>query len=58
MVIVTKIITVINIMTVLLKCAVNVQKVLTHKSFNQVLYLKLNYLIMCIQINVNFEKVS
>lgn len=29
MVIVTKIITVINIMTVLLKCAVNVQKVLT-----------------------------
>ncbi len=39
-IIVTKIITVISIITLLLKCAGNVQKVLTHKSFHQVLYFK------------------
>ncbi len=41
-IIVTKIITVISIITVLLKCAGDVQKVPTHKSLNQVLYLKIN----------------
>ncbi len=35
-------ITVISIITVLLKCAGDVQKVLTHKSRHQVLYLKIN----------------
>ncbi len=35
-IIVTKIFTVISIITVLLKCAGNVQKVLTNKSFHQV----------------------
>ncbi len=52
-IIVTKIIMVISIITVLLKCAGDVQKVLTHKSLYQVLYLKINkqqinWLFVCI----------
>ncbi len=39
-IIVTKIITVIGIITVLLKCAGDVQKVPTHKLIHQVLYIK------------------
>ncbi len=41
-IIVTKIITVISITTVLLKCAEDVQKVPTHKSLHQIVYLKIN----------------
>ncbi len=52
-IIVTKIITVISFITVLFKCAVYFQKVQTHKSLYQVLYLKINkqqikWLFVCI----------